>query len=291
MIETEKLEIASIYGRLTVPIQDVCVIEFGLHYPEGTIEKIDLAIKNLGNSDYRVRETAVKTLIALGPYAYPAVVAVLKGKEVEVAARAKEIVAKIQAKHSKKDLKLSTDDRVITPTQTLVGRILTPSIKTTGEYFGAMDHKIGNMRSVRAVAKAGGDMDIAVDAGKYANGTQWLDTTYQLDGKSTVVVTAKGTIDQWPQQPGQYLCGPAGNNQGGVIVRAGNIRMGGNANAFFGSGVLIGKIGEGGEPFVIGDRHEIKGESEGKLYLQIGPSPWGCPSAGSYEVRIAGKND
>lgn len=300
IIETEKLEVASIYGKLTVPIEDVTAIEFGLHYPEGAVEKIDAAIKNLGNGDYRIREGAAKTLIQLGPYAYPAVLRAAKGKDVEVAGRAKDIVEKIQAKHPKKDLKTSTDDRVVTPTQTLVGRILTPTVKTHGEYFGVMEHKLTNMRTLRAVARAGADMDVAVDAAKYANGNQWLDTGYVMDGKSTVLVTAKGLVDQWPQQPGQYMCGPAGNNNGGIIFAPGGgggmpnpgmkIRVGGNANRMYG-GMLIGKIGEDGEPFLIGDRYEIKSDSEGKLFLQIGPSPWNCASTGTYYVKISRKHD
>jgi hypothetical protein len=56
-------------------------------------------------------------------------------------------------------------------------------------------------------------------------------------------------------------------------------------------GMLIGKIGEDGEPFVIGDRYDGNPEREGKLYLHIGPSPWNCPSAGNYEVKINRKTD
>src|ERR1043166_5711900 len=73
IIQTEKLEIASIYGKLTVPIEDVQAIEFGLHYPDGMSEKINLAIKNLGSSDYRTRGAAANALIDFGPLAYPAV--------------------------------------------------------------------------------------------------------------------------------------------------------------------------------------------------------------------------
>ncbi len=297
VIQTQKLEIAGMYGKMTVPIEDVLAIEFGLHYPEGTIEKVDAAIKDLSSGDYRVRETAAKALVNLGPYAYPAVLCATKGNESEATARAKDIVGKIQAKHAKKDLKTSTDDRVITPTQTLVGRILTPSVKTNGEYFGEMEHKVANMRTVRAIMKAGADMDVAVDAGKYANGSQWLDTSYQVDGKSTIVITAKGLVDQWPQQPGQYMCGPGGQGGGRVFQGGGfqgnpgmNIRLGGNANQLYG-GMLIGRIGEDGQPFLVGDRCEIKAESEGKLFLQIGPSPWNCATSGKYDVKISRKND
>ena len=58
----------------------------------------------------------------------------------------------------------------------------------------------------------------------------------------------------------------------------------------FAGGMLIGKIGESGQPFVIGEQFEGQVEAEGTLYLQIGPSPWGCDSTGAYEVKISRKN-
>src|SRR6478752_4367304 len=33
IVQTEKLEITTIYGNLAVPIEDVLAIEFGLHFP------------------------------------------------------------------------------------------------------------------------------------------------------------------------------------------------------------------------------------------------------------------
>jgi len=295
LVQTEKLEIVSIYGKLTVPIEDVVAIEFGLHYPEGAVEKIDGAIKNLGSSDFRVRESAAKTLVNFGPFAYPSVLRATKAKDTEVSARAKDIVQKLQTKHPKKDLRTSTDDRVVTPTQTLVGRILTPTMMTKGEYFGVMEHKLANMRSIRSVATSSGEMDLVVDASKYANLGQWLDTGYQVDTNGTIAISAKGMIDQWPQGPGQYMCGPSGNLRGGFpgggvdMVPGAKVRLGPNSR-FYG-GVLIGKIGEDGEPFIIGDRYDLKSETEGKLYLQIGPSPWNCASSGNYDVKISRKND
>src|SRR4051812_15492984 len=35
IIQSEKLDIATAYGKLSVPIKDVRAIEFGLHLPEG----------------------------------------------------------------------------------------------------------------------------------------------------------------------------------------------------------------------------------------------------------------
>ena len=295
-IQSEKLEIATIYGKLTVPMEDVESIEFGLHFPEGIPEKITSAIASLNSSDYREREKAAKTLNDLGPYAYPAVLKATRSKEAEVSKRAKEIVSKMQTKYSKKELKTSVDDRVVTPTHTIVGRILTATVKTKAEYFGEIDHKFANMRSLRAIGAPGQDFDGPIDATKHANnGTDWMDTGFLVDGRSTIIITAKGLVDQWPQGPGQYMVGPRGN-RGGVVMPGGIMMPGGQK--FVGpitgqtcSGMLLGKVGEDGTPFIIGDSFTGKLETEGKLYLIIGPSPWNCACTGSYDVKVTRKND
>src|SRR5450631_4311226 len=113
IVQSEKLEIATQYGKLAVPVKDIRAIEFGLHYPEDTEAKIEAAIKGLGNSDYREREKADKALIELGPYSYPAVLDASRTKELEVSKRAKTILQKLQAKHAKKDLKTMVEDKVV----------------------------------------------------------------------------------------------------------------------------------------------------------------------------------
>jgi hypothetical protein len=55
--------------------------------------------------------------------------------------------------------------------------------------------------------------------------------------------------------------------------------------------MLIGKIGENGEMFTIGDRYEGLPEQEGKLYLHIGPSQWNAQCNGNYDVKVRVKND
>jgi hypothetical protein len=45
IIQSDKLDIATAYGKLSVPVKDVRAIEFGLHFPEGMEAKIEAAIK------------------------------------------------------------------------------------------------------------------------------------------------------------------------------------------------------------------------------------------------------
>ena len=97
IVQSESLEVATLYGKLAVPVKDVRAIEFGLHFPEGVEEKISAAVKGLGSSDYRTRELAGKALIDLAPYSYPAVLDASRTKDVEITNRAKDIVAKLQA--------------------------------------------------------------------------------------------------------------------------------------------------------------------------------------------------
>lgn len=293
IVSTENLEIRTLYGKLSVPVKDVRAIEFGLHFEEGTGEKIRSAVKNLSSTNFQERQNALKSLVDLGPYSYPAVYEASKEKDAEIASRAQEVVKKLQAKFPKSDLKNSTDDRVITSKFTIVGEILTPSIKAKADYFGDVELSLARMRNLRSVGGPSLETVVSIDALKYAQSGVWLDTKFRLDGKTGIVVSAKGVVDVNPQDGGSYLVGPNGFNASrngrGIVMKAG-IRLG-QINQNQHGGMLIGKIGEEGEPFFIGENYDGVQESEGNLFLHIGPSPFGVQSSGAYEVKISRKKE
>jgi len=292
VIQSEVLDIATAYGKLVVPVKDLRAIEFGLHFPEGVEARIETAVKELGSGDYRTREKANQTLIDLGPFSYPAVLEATRIKDLETSQRAKELAKKLVANHPKKDLKTSADDKVITRNFTIVGKILTSSIKSKTEYFGDLELTLAKMRNLRAVGGASADTDIAVDASKYANQGQWMDTGYQVDGRTTISITAKGIIDVWPQQGGSYMSNPNGlqaTQRGGMPINLGGRKIPA-VNLQQHCGMLLGKIGEDGEMFIVGDRYEGMPEVEGKLFLHIGPSQWNAQSAGQFDVRVSRKD-
>ena len=66
----------------------------------------------------------------------------------EITKRAKEIIEKMQAKYPKKDLKTMVEDKVVTPTHTIVGRIVTTKVKTKSDYSGEIDHQLAHMRTL-----------------------------------------------------------------------------------------------------------------------------------------------
>jgi hypothetical protein len=294
LVRSEALEIATDYGRLVVPVKDIQSIEFGLRFPDGVENKIQAAISELGGAEYRTRDRAGKALLELAPYSYPAVLAASRSKELEVSRRARELLKQIESKHPKKALKTSAEDRVVTRSFPIVGRILTRSLKARTDLFGEVELGLAKMESLKGIAAPGpsSNVTVSVDAAKYARHGEWMETEVEVNGRSVLTITAKGVVDTWPQQPNQWITTPNGV-QGGRVFVGGNIivggiarQMGGAQNLQMNGGALFGRIGTSGEPFFIGERYNGTPEGEGKLYLTIAPSPWNCPSTGSYEVKI-----
>jgi hypothetical protein len=282
------VEVQTPYGKLSIPAHDLKKIEFGVHLPEGTEKQIEQAIAELGNENFRVREAATITLTKYGAAALPALTDATKHSDVELSKRAKALVAKMQQDLPGKELRFHTTDTIVTPTFTLVGKIVTPSLKAKVEYFGATQFDLVDLRSLRST-ETPAEINVTID-GRYANQGQqeWLATEYVFDGRAKLAVTATGQIDLFPQNGGgdQFVSTPRGNANGG----AGRF-IGGKGGRRAMPGSLIGRIGETGDPFVIGDNYEgTPPGREGKLYLQVTPSPWSNDCNGSYQVKITTKH-
>jgi hypothetical protein len=272
----EQLEVVTRFGKLHVPVSEIQRIEFGVRCPIGLEPRIGQAIEDLGSEVYKTREAALRNLIEWGPYAYPRLYRVSKSNQPEVAKRVGMALEKIRAKHPARNLRLREDDVIVTSYFTMVGRITNPLLKTKSKNFGELAVALSELRSLRS-ATTTGETELTIEAAKYgSDANAWLDTGFEVAG-TKLVITATGTVDLWPQGPG-YTCQASGYQQGG--------RMGQHL-----AGQLLGKVGEDGPVFVVGDRYEGNPSREGKLYLHIVHSPWGNASAGSYQVKITPTGD
>jgi len=290
-IVQDQIEILTAFGKLTVPPRDLRRIEFGLHLAEDVEKRIVEAVQRLSSSSHRQRELAQRELVGLGPQAYLALQRAVLAKDREAATRAEIALRQITQKVPAKLLRLTEEDRLYTTKFTIVGRIVTPSIRARAEYFGELYLKPSQLVTLRLLG-GGGETELEVDAVKYGSGPdQWMDTGLTVEAQVGLKVVATGQVDLWPQQPGRYMAGPEGMQAGGAaaagqrrVVRAGNVTQAGG-------GTLVGRIGENGPAFVIGERFTQTPRRAGRLYLHITPSPWGGPSTGAYQVRVtAGAN-
>jgi hypothetical protein len=275
VILQETIDVQTKYGKLAVPVKDIRRVEFGLHLPEELTDKIDKAIKRLNSEAFKDREAAQRELVEMGSAAYPAVYRASQSLEPEVVQRTRAVLKAMRVKIPAKELRLKADDLVRTVDFPIVGRIVSPGLKARTSYFGALDLKIGELRGITWLAGSG-ETVLTVDAQKHGAGpNQWMDTNIMVEAEVPLSITAGGEIDLLNDGSGQFITGPRGTRN-----------VGGRAGPHP-PGALIGKIGESGTTFLVGDRYDRTPTQEGKLYLAIIPGPWNNQVSGSFEVKIA----
>jgi hypothetical protein len=290
MILQQHIEVKTDYGVLTVPIKDVIRIDFGIHLPDGLEGKIAQAIVKLGDENYKVREAALKELIDWGPQAYPQLCQAAKSDVDEVAKRVALALQKIRAKNAPDKLQLRYDDVVVTTKFTMSGRITTPQVKAKNETIGELSLDLTKLRLIRWIVP-GIETEVTVDAAKHGSApNQWMDSGFETQSGSRLQITANGNVDlRAGLGVGKALfTTPKGYGAGGFSGPGGGL---GPNGADYRPGCLIGKIGEDGAPFVIGESYEITPTRDAKLYLHIVPSHYGCDSAGTYKVKISPRTD
>jgi len=270
----ESLEVQTKYGKLTIPVSDIRKVEFGLHVPAEVSQQINQSIKRLASDVYKERDSATKELIQVGHFAFPMLQKATSSGDQEVAYRAVGLIKQISERVPAELLKLRDEDVIHTSEFTVIGRITSPTIKAHSPHFGEVTLKLSELRTMH-VKQQGGKQELIVDATKHGSALdQWCDTGITVDTALRISIAADGQVDLWPQGPGQYVTAPKGYNTAG---------KGGQ----FMAGALIGRIGESGKMFYIGDRYEGPATEEGRLLLQIVPSPWNNASSGQYRVRIS----
>lgn len=265
------IEVTTKYGKLSVPATEVRRVEFGFRYPEGAEEKITQLVAQLGDGNYKRRETAAVELLAFRELAYPALKRAAKSTDAEQARRAGELVAKLEERLPPEKLKFREYDQVTTIDFTAKGKIEAKTLLGYTPYFGEVKLQVAEVRSLRSVA-AGGEVVVQVDSSKYLDAAQttWFDTEVDLTADTPLEVVASGQVSLY--RGGGYECGPKGHMS--------------YSNGTYPSGALLGRVGTSGEVFLVGEKYAGTPKGEGRLYLRMAHSPWPGQATGSYKVTI-----
>jgi hypothetical protein len=265
------------YGKLTIPAGEVRRIEFGFRFPEGAEEKIAKAIADLGAEAFRTREDAEQVLADFGHLALPALRRAGKSDDAEVQRRARSVAKLIEGKLGEGKGDVRDYDVVETAEFTVKGRLDVGTLKVRTKYFGEATVKLTDIRSFRSTGNSSGG-ELTLDAGKYAKINQivWMETGIEVSEGQLLEISATGRVDQWPQQPGQYMVGPDGQNAGAFP---------GQPRAAS-PGAIVGKIGANGTTFIVGSNYKGKPGESGQLFLRVVQSPWNCDSSGAYKVTV-----
>ena len=280
------------YGKLVVPLGELRRVELGFRYPPGVEDKLTAAIDKLAAPAYSEREEAGLQIYELKQYAGPMLKRATTDTNPERRQRAAVLLETVRRSVPAERVDAKDYDLIETAEFQLRGRLDAASLKIRTKQFGEAEVSIAEMKQFRAVAVAAPTDELTLDAAVYSklNSQAWLDTKIDVTNGSDLTVTCTGSIDQWPQEAGKYVCGPAGNgnqapNQRGAVRVFGPNQV---RNSIAMSGAVLGKIGEGGQPFLVGASLKWdKVPETGRLFLQIAPSHWGNDNAtGAYKVRI-----
>jgi hypothetical protein len=283
----DKIEVQTRYGLLAVPLKEIQRIDFGVRLPAAVERKVDAAIAKLGSARHGDREAGERELLALAGQGYPALLKAVKHPDKEVSRRAGHVLGLLRERLPDKELRDREDDIIATPGFTIVGRIAPGTLKASSEYFGAVQLQLAQMRQLRSL-RGSGEHDVVIDAARFgsAHGT-WMDSGFASDGSTPLTIKASGFIDLYPQTPGQYMSSPNGINAGHGVAKGAQVVMN-PRNLQNLAGALLGRVGENGSPFLVGDSYEGS-PGEGRVFLHIVPSPWNNASTGSFQVKISAK--
>jgi hypothetical protein len=216
-IRDDKLEFLTEYGKLYIPVADVRRIECGLRVTDDVAKRVDAAVEDLGNSQFRRREAASAILLALREKAFPAVMRATKHHDMEVSTRAEELVKKFQETVPADLLKTREYDIIYTDKSKIAGRIEGASLRATTSQFGDVQLRLADVYTMTSKGVETVDMTDAAaapsnminfhsDIGKTftfkvtanSSGSVWGTDIYTTDSTLATVVIHAGLL-----QPGQ----------------------------------------------------------------------------------------
>jgi hypothetical protein len=266
------LEVITKYGTLKIPFTDIRRIEVGACLTPERKKELTRAIERLGSPAFKCREEAHRDLLAGGRAACIFLQrSALKLSDPEVVQRVKDLTERLITQH-RGCLPTREEDVIHTVDFPVIGRIASPTIKTHSTHFGVQVLKLSEIHRIYLPSEFV-PREISLNAAQYPQGSDaWLDTEMNVRAGTPLLITAEGNIDLWPPEPGQYPAMPTGNRK--------------HYYGFFPAGALLGRIGEQGKPFLIGEQYKNGAVTEeGRLFVHIVPSPW-TNSIGTYKVKI-----
>ena len=146
----DHIELQTPYGKLVIPAADVRRIDFGLRISPEEARRIDTAIADLGNAEFKRRKAASDALLALREKAYPALVRASKGTDAEAVRRAEELLAKLREEVPARRLEVPDHDVLQTADSKIAGRVVTATLHVRTSQFGEQQLKVADVRSLGA---------------------------------------------------------------------------------------------------------------------------------------------
>ena len=268
-LEIKSVEVATVYGALTVPLDDIVRIRIGKKSDRELKSKIDKCVADLGSKDFAARDAATVELAKLGRTAYTELRKASFSDDAEVKERANKLIEDMGGVDEEADIPCE-DDEVVTPTFTIVGAVKFESLSIATK-FGPLkvakkDLAVMSLAEPQMIAR-----NLSVPA--RATAGRMIATGVRVKRGDRLVITASGTISY--------------RNYGGTQFTPEGSSNYGSWNENFQTGALLGRINASGPMFKVGERYNDKIETDGELFLGIATHDSGANYGnGEFKVRV-----
>jgi hypothetical protein len=148
-LKEDKIELATPYGKMLIPIGDIHKIELGVRPSAEERDRIEAAIDDLDRD--AKRKDAADTLLELKEKAYPALVRAAKNKDAR-AGRAAEVLKKLKTRVPEEILEAVSLDVIHTANSKIAGRLQVETLRLSTALFGEQPMNLAGVRSVRSQA-------------------------------------------------------------------------------------------------------------------------------------------
>ena len=275
-VEIEAVTIATAYGQLKVPVSELLRLRVARGSDEATRAKVADLIAKLGAAKFEVRQKASEELLKLGPVAMEQLrEATKKNSDAEIRTRAEKLLDELESSLAEAEDEDEVDTPLVGQDDEIVTRRFTARGRIEVENF-SMETKYGKLNIPRgqviaAVFGTRDDISKRVKVTGQHTTTNMVKTRIKVNAGDHISIKASGSINY--QNWGQ-ACSPEGNQN-----------YFGNYNNHPGM-ALLGRIGNSGTFFLVGESLKQRATESGELYLLINYQGSAGGTDGEFKVKI-----
>jgi hypothetical protein len=152
LLADERIEIESTHGKLSIPAEDVRVIEFAQRWTAAQKQEVERWIAELGGDDLSQRKEAAVQLLAHHDRAYAPLVQAARTGSPAIVEQAEELLKRLREELSPAELQPRQLDMIQTEDTKIAGHLLNPVIKLQTTQFGVLEMKPADALSIRSLA-------------------------------------------------------------------------------------------------------------------------------------------
>ncbi len=284
------------YGKLEIPIKNVTSLDLGIKSDKATSDKVINLVKQMGNSDEKMRKTSFDELVKMDIKAVAAISDFIYSEKYEPSTytdyTADGALAELQAKYNVDNAISDKDVVSIDYEYSMGGTYDFAKIDLKTEYgtLSVPKEKIKHIDVMYTGDSGSGDMTFKLLATKHISANTaggWLKTGIMLKQGQKFSIAASGEVTFASLSGSKYKPDGtiAGSTTAPIPEYEGDYNTGNSYPAY---GNVVYKIGETStQALKAGAKFSGSASSSGMLYISIYETVYSASNTGSYTVKVS----